>query len=126
MKTPLGLALASAALSVCYASPAAQLYTTSRPLDVESQPRTISPSFARLLLAQQLGVSRFHEIGELEEKQLQILDEYQGWETEIFARNDESYYEWLVYIIEGVEHPEGLITFRQCPSRLAQVVCSQI
>ena len=73
-----------------------------------SRPPSITPNVARLLFAQRLGVSQFHSLGEADESTLKILNEFGGDESSLFRSNgDGGSYDKYLYVVEGVEHPEG-------------------
>ena len=110
MKTLHGLFWASAFLDVCFASLKAPLYfsKSSRPQD-NSQPQSISSKAARLLFAQRLGLSQYHNLGDAEESTLQILNDFGGRRDELFEEGDDSGTKTNIYVVEGVERPQGKI-----------------
>ena len=111
MKVLAGLAWASTALGIYAASEEAFVYIQDNALAPQSlKAETISPSTARLLFAQRLGLSQYHDLGDADEATLQILNAYGGQQQSIFGDIEESRHQStdrLLFIIEGVEFPEG-------------------
>ena len=105
MKALAGLLWASAALEAYTVVGKALLYTSeswSRQATVK--PPSISPQTARLLLAQRLGLSRYHSLQDADESTLEILNTFGGEQQQIFApketlQSDEK----LLLIVEGVD-----------------------
>lgn len=65
----------------------------------------ISPNTARLLLAQRLGLAQYHELGDLKDFELSILNEHGGKQEPLFAERKGSIPRLL--ILEGIQHPDG-------------------
>ena len=105
MKALAGLLWASAALEAHSVVGKALLYTSeswSRQAPVE--PPSISPQTARLLLAQRLGLSRYHSLQDVDEPTLELLNTYGGEQQQIFAPEETSQgAEKLLLIVEGVD-----------------------
>lgn len=71
---------------------------------------SISPNIARLLFAQRLGLSQYHELGNVDETTLEVLNQYGGQQPSLLVDAEESRQQTtdrLLFIIEGVEFPEG-------------------
>ena len=107
----LGLAWASTALGIYAASQEAPIYIQDDSLNgPTSKTQSISANTARLLLAQRLGLSQYHDLGDADEVTLDVLNTYGGQQQSIFGEREESRQQStdkLLFIIEGVEYPEG-------------------
>ena len=70
---------------------------------------SISPVTARLLLAQRLGLSQYHSLGDADEGTLlNILNTFGLHQTGVFEEKDDaSGTEKVLVIIEGLSNPEG-------------------
>lgn len=82
----------------------------SLPSQSKQQPRTIAPSTARLLVAQRLGLSQYHDLGDADEDTLDILNSFRGEELPIFdddATTRPSIIDKALYVVEGVEDVQG-------------------
>ena len=105
MKALAGLLWASAALEAYTVTGKALLYTSeswSRQAPVE--PPSISPQTARLLLAQRLGLSRYHSLQDADERTLEVLNTHGGEQQQIFAPEETlQAAEKLLLIVEGVD-----------------------
>ncbi len=110
MRLLAGILCASTALRVCAAHTEALVYTSDSDTRQSSvQKPSISPSTARLLLAQRLGLGQFHDLGDADESALDILNKYGGKQQDIFDQEEGSIdNNKLLLIVEGVEHPEGI------------------
>ena len=110
MKLLASLVWASLALRPHAVSEDASIYIQDHVSEVKSIAPSISPNTARLLFAQRLGLSQYHEIGDADEKALDILNKYGGHQPSLFMADEESREQStdkLLFIIEGVEFPEG-------------------
>ena len=89
--------------------PDASLYLSEIPPSKGlSRPSSITPSTARLLLAQRLGLAQYHELGDADDSTIDTLNYYeasQQWPLTRQELNDPR-----LLIIEVVKNPEG--TFR--------------
>lgn len=105
MKALAGLLSAIAALEAYTVVGEALVYTSeswSRP--ALAGPPSISPRTARLLLAQRLGLSRYHSLQDADESTLDILNTCGGEQQQVFAREDGSeVVEKLLLVVEGVD-----------------------
>ncbi len=112
MKILLGLAWISTAIKIYVASQEAPLYVQDGSLSSPiSKAQSISPNTARLLLAQRLGLSQYHDLGDADEVALDVLNRYGGPQQSAFGEEDEPQkqsLDRLLFIIEGVEYPEGI------------------
>ena len=104
MKALTGLLWASATLEAYAVTGKALLYTSeswSRQAPVELP--SISPQTARLLLAQRLGLSHYHNLQDADDPTLEILNTFGGEQQEIFAPEEPlQAAEKLLLIVEGV------------------------
>lgn len=111
MKILLGLTWVSTAVRVCLASREAPVYIQDgSPNPSISKVWSISPNTARLLLAQRLGVSQYHDLGSADERTLDLLNIFGGLQRSTFGEEEGSRQQSndkLLFIIEGVENPEG-------------------
>lgn len=111
MKTLLGLVWISAALRSFVTCQEAPLYIQDdSPNPPTSKAPSISPATARLLLAQRLGLSQYHDLGDVDETTLDVLNTYGGPQQSAFgeeAAPRQQSPDKLLFIIEGVEYPEG-------------------
>lgn len=87
----------------------ANIYVSGFPPGASRQ--TVSPSTTRLLLAQRLGLSRFHSLKGADETTLSILNDFGGEQKTLLSAN-----RWSVegqprhlIVIEGVRNAEGEI-----------------
>ncbi|CAF9931153.1 MAG: hypothetical protein HETSPECPRED_007813 [Heterodermia speciosa] len=109
MKSLVGLILACVAVRISAASSEAQVYIFPESTQPQSQPPSISPNDARLLFAQQLGVSEYHSIGDAGESTLHLLNACAGRQRPLFSDEGRNGPWRLLLIVEGVEHPEDLL-----------------
>ena len=108
------LLCASTVLEASFASAQALLYV-SEPVGQFSTevPTPISPNTARLLLAQRLGLSRYHSIQDVAQDDLvnllATLDHYGGNQRPLFD-DDEliGAEEKVLLMVEGVPNPQGM------------------
>lgn len=106
MKVFAGLLWASAALELCAVTGEALVYTSeSLSRQTPTEPPSVSPHTARLLLAQRLGLSQYHSLQDADESTFSILNKFGGeQQQQIFAREDPSQgAEKLLLIVEGVD-----------------------
>ena len=94
------------------ASPVAHVYLSDHSGRHVTKPPSISPSEARLLFSQQLGLSNYHSIGDASDSTLEFLNTFGGPQKQLFT---EDYWQEepsrLLVIVEGIEHPEGTSNF---------------
>ena len=111
MKILPGLVWATTVASTYAASTEALVYLSDNDSSKPNlNPPSISPNTARLLLAKRLSVSQYHDLGDVDDSVLEILDKYGGtWPTVFSQRADSSSQSQLLLVVEGVEHPEGTL-----------------
>ena len=111
MKLLAGLLWANITLGTSAASGEASIYIQDdATVPQGSKIQSISPQTARLLFAQRLGLSQYHDLGDADETTLQILNTYGGKQRSVFGDAEESrpqVADRLLFIVEGVEFPEG-------------------
>lgn len=113
MKLFAALAYASISLQVFAASPQASVYIFDRARHQSNQePPSLSPITARLLLAERLGLTRYHSLGSADERTLEILNKYGGSQEQLFIDEDrvKNIQKFLLFV-EGVERPNGIFTY---------------
>ena len=105
MKALAVLLCASAALEAYTVVGEALIYTSdSSPRQAPVEPPSISPHTARLLFAQRLGLSQYHNLQDADEVTLDILNTYGGEQQQIFASEERSQgAEKLLLIVEGID-----------------------
>ncbi|KAL9126630.1 MAG: hypothetical protein Q9217_004350 [Psora testacea] len=118
MKVLAGFLWASIAATVYAASNVAIVYlSNNEPSGSSSTPPSISPKTARLLLAQRLGLSQYHDLGDADDLTLEILNRHGGIRHKVFVPQDESSVKrQLLLVVEGVEHPEDIIDGELSPA----------
>ena len=108
MKVLASIAWASTVSQSFATSPQTLVYLSDNEHSGPFELPSVTPNTARLLLAQRLGLSQYHELGDPNDSILDILNGYGGSRQHAFAPQDESpIHGHLLVIIEGVEHPEG-------------------
>lgn len=110
IKLTTGFLYASAMLhQLCGALPNAYVYTFDGLNHQPTlEPPLVSPSAARLLFAQRLGLSQYHTIDRADEKTIEIINRFGGTHDQIFNDGDERKPDQKVLIfVENVERPEG-------------------
>ena len=110
MRSLTSLLWAGAALQTYAASPEALVYTFPESSQGQHRTPTISPNDARLLLAQRLGLSEYHSLGDVDQHTLERLNIFGGQQKSIFEDAPEDGSRRLLLFIDGVEHPEGSIS----------------
>lgn len=105
--------------ALCWASAAAQAYSTSPqaavyinsdvPSEDGGKPPSISPSDARLLFAQRLGLSQYHSLGDIGQDSFKFLNTYGEWQENLFSEERWHNPRRLLVIVEGVQHPQDLL-----------------
>ena len=105
MKALVGLFSASAAFVASTVAGEALVYTSeSWSRQTPADPPSISPSTARLLFAQRLGLSQYHSLQATDESTLEILNVHGGNQQQIFTQEERSRdAEKLLAIVEGVD-----------------------
>ena len=89
----------------------------SNPTDSSSKPLSISANTARLLLAQRLQLSQYHDLNDADDRVLEILNKYGGSQTSVFAEQEEaSGRNQMLIVVEGVEHQDGTFYSNYNPS----------
>lgn len=111
MKLTTGFLCAAAILhQTCAALPKAYVYTFDGSLKHQpTEPPSVSPSAARLLFAQRLGLSEYHNIDRADENTIGLINRFGGTHEQIFIDGDERKPDQKVLIfVENVERPEGM------------------
>ena len=104
MKALVGRLWASAAFVASTVAGEALVYTSeSWSRQTPADPPSISPSTARLLFAQRLGLSQYHSLQATDESTLEILNVYGGNQQQIFTQERSLDAEKLLLIVEGVD-----------------------
>jgi hypothetical protein len=109
MKSLAILSLASAVAQVIAASPEASVYLSDSSQQHHTKPPSISPLEARLLFAQRLGLSSYDSLGDVSDSTLELLNLYGGAQKQLFHEEQWQSPSRLLAIVEGVEHPEGML-----------------
>ena len=109
MKLIVGLLWAGTALEASLVSAEALVYTSdASPLPSKESLPSISPSTARLLFAQRLGLSQYHSLEGADETTLDVLNIYGGKQQQIFAHEERTRsIDRILLIVDGVANPEG-------------------
>lgn len=110
MKVLSSLLWASTALEACAVSAQALIYTFD-PHSPRSKasPASISPSTARLLFAQRLGLSRYHSLEDADEPTLAILNTYGRAPNQMFTHDEKTQgIEKVLIIVDGIFKSEGM------------------
>lgn len=96
---------------ICAALPNAYVYTFdgSSKNQPPSEPLLVSPTAARLLFAQRLGLSQYHTIDRADENTIELINRFGGTQDLVFNDSNESKTDQKVLIfVENIEHPEGI------------------
>lgn len=109
MRVLAGLVWASAALQTYATSPEATVYFLDKDTEPsDARPPSVSPSTARLLLAQRLELSQYHSLEGADDSTVQYLNALGGTQKQIFLSGDqEETTQKLLVIVEGWENPKG-------------------
>ena len=80
-------------------------------------PSSVNPETARLIFAQRLGLSQFHNLKNANEEVIQQLNQYGGTPQQLFGGARERNNAHAIIIVEGVENAEGehYLGLPQCP-----------
>jgi hypothetical protein len=70
--------------------------------------KPITPETARLILAQRLGLSRYHSIKSVNEENVQLLRQYGGRGQLLFGQDRDSNQAHALIWLDGVENPQSL------------------
>lgn len=92
-------------LRLSHAAFEAQIYLSDSAQAASAKPPSISPNTARLLLAQRLGLAQYHELGDIADSELGILNNYGEDQEPLFAEQKAALPKLL--ILEGIQHPGG-------------------
>ncbi len=110
MKVLAGLLCVGTSIQAYAASSDALLYTSDSKTLPNSKSPSISSSTARLLLAQRLGLSQYHELNDVDEHILEILNTHGGSQQPLFPQDGEDVaVDKILIVVEVVEEPEGII-----------------
>lgn len=99
-----------AVLSVQASVDNAHVFITSRsPLHLSdaSLPQSLSPSDARLVLAQQLRLSKYHSLENANAATLDAVNAYGGLSESLFEDVDDECRRRALVVVEAVEDPAG-------------------
>lgn len=111
MKTITALCWASSLTQAYSASSDAYVYfrgSSSNAFKLLATAPSISPSEARLIFAQRLGLSTYHSLGGASDSTLELLNEYGGQQQPLFHdEHSQAQPNKLLAIVEGVESPKG-------------------
>lgn len=110
MKTPgaLGSAILSAILVLPVAARHACVSVPTSPDNSHLPDRIVSPSAARLLLAQRLGLAEYHSFGEVDEDVIDLLNVYgEQHQSSLSDPQQEQERRKILFFVEGVEEPDG-------------------
>ena len=91
-------------------SPKAYVFTSPNGKSYSSSTRetpSISSITARLLFAQRLGLSQYHNLDVADEATIEFLNGFEGSREQIFV-DEEKRTEKILAFIENVEHPDGM------------------
>ncbi|KAL9103233.1 MAG: hypothetical protein Q9163_001720 [Psora crenata] len=115
MKVLAGLLWASIAAEVyAQTTPALMYLVDAGSSNPNVKPLSITPNTARLLFAQRLGLSQYHDLGDIDDSTLEILNSHGGNLQKVFLPEDEHPGKSkLLVVVEGVEHPEDVMTLEQ-------------
>ena len=117
MRALAGLVWASAALQTYAALSEASVYffdKNTKP--TEAQPPSVSPSTARLLLAQRLGLSQYHSLKDAGDSTIKHLNALGGTQNPIFSDEEQEPLKLLIFV-EGWENPKGSSRIHPTDSR---------
>lgn len=109
MKSLAVLSLVGAVAQAYAALPEAHVYLSDGSQQHHSRPPSISPHEARLLFAQRLGLSSYHSLGGVSESTLEHLNIYGSAQKQLFHEEQWQSPSRLLVVVEGVEHPEGML-----------------
>lgn len=107
----LSLCLAAGLVATVRAVSPAAVYTfdSGRSTPSPDAPSTVSPEAVRLVLAQRLGISRYHELKSIDDVALQQIDKHSGPQRLLFDDSDRGRkVPKLLVMVEGVENIEGM------------------
>ena len=117
MRALAGLVWASAALQTYAALSEASVYFFDKNTNPsEAQPPSVSPSTARLLLAQRLGLSQYHSLKGAGDSTIKYLNALGGTQNPIFSDEEQEPLKLLIFI-EGWENPKGSSRIHPTDSR---------
>lgn len=100
-------ACASALLFTLPAVAQNALLYLATPSTADNPPTTLNPSEARLVIAQRLGLSRYHNLNQASDETLQVINSFSSTPDSLFSAHQEENSRQALVIIEGVEKPES-------------------
>jgi hypothetical protein len=108
MKLARGLALSSLYSIACAAATGHVFIQDSAPRPASRASSSVDPETARLILAQRLGLSRFHSIKNPSEEAVHQINAYRGKQQKLFGGEDpEATQAQLLVWVEDVEDVTG-------------------
>ena len=73
------------------------------------QPPVISPKIARLVLGQRLDLSQYQNLGDIDEKVLDILNDLPGKRPRLFSNEQPNPFPRVLTVVEDVKDTEGTL-----------------
>ena len=108
MKLTWGLALSSLSSAACAAATGHVYIQDSLPRSSSQASSSVDPETARLILAQRLGLSRFHSIKNPSEESVKQINAYRGKQQKLFGGADpEATQAQLLVWVEDVDDVAG-------------------
>lgn len=104
------LSAATCASALLFGLPAVAqnaLVYLATPSPVDYAPTTLDPSEARLVIAQRLGLSRYHNLNKATDRTLRLLNAFSPAPESLLSAHQEERPRQALVIIEGVEDPES-------------------
>lgn len=112
MKLTAGFLYAFALLHrLCAGFSSAYVYTFDGSLKHQpiSEPPLVSPTAARLIFAQRLGLSQYHAIDRADENTIELINRFGGTHDLIFNdRNEGIANQKVLIFVENVQRPDGM------------------
>ena len=81
--------------------------TSDKPRRLSDKPAVISPETSRLALAQRLGLSQYHTLGNVDDEALELLDQLPGIRPQLFSDKEFQPFPRVLTIVESVDDPQG-------------------
>lgn len=106
MKTFTSVLASSLLLALPAAAENALVYLSGSP-SIDDPPASLSPSDTRLVIAQRLGLSRYHDLNDAGEDTLRAINAYGSSSQSILSTGQQEHSRQAFVVIEGVVEPEG-------------------